>query len=188
MALAMRTMPPMDPILAAKRLPKLSERAMREAIVSVSLARERGSRVPGPRMLADDALVRFERLVRRAGCTVRPALLFAERNRILADLQIFARGRLASRLFAVRRRDVAAVGAAASPFDAVVRGRRDGLYGVVFRRLANDGKRLDAMRAIRNAARAYRGEGLRGVLVYDFRAGTIRMLRCGASAVELVAA
>jgi hypothetical protein len=188
MALAMRTMPLMDPLLAAKRLPKLSERAMREAIVGVSLARERGARVAGPRMLADEALLRFERLVRRAGHAIRPALLFAERDRILADLQTFVRSRLASRLFAIRRRDVAAVGDAARPFDAILCGRRGGLYGVVFRRLANDGKRLDTMRAIRNAARAYRGEGLRGVLVYDFGTGTIRMLRCGACAVELVAA
>lgn len=179
----------MDPILAAKRLPKLSERAMRDAIVSVSLARERGARVAGPRLLADEALVRFEHLVRRAAiAAIRPALLFAERDRILIELQTFVRARLASRLFAVRRRDVVAVGAAARPFDAVLRGRRGGFYGVVFRRLANDGKRLDAMRAIRNAARAYRGEGLRGVLVYDFGAGTVRMLRCGACAIELVAA
>ncbi len=178
----------MDPILAAKRLPKLSERAMREAIASVSLAREHGAGTAGPRVLADDALIRFERLVRRAGLAIRPALLFAERNRILGDLQKFVRSRLASRLFAIRRRDVVALGAAARPFDAVLYGRRGGLYGVVFRRLANDGKRLDAMRAIRNAARAYRGKGLRGVLVYDFGTGTIRMLRCGASAVELVAA
>lgn len=187
MALTVRTLSSMDPILAAKRLPKLSERAMREAIVSVSLARERGA-AAGPRMLADDALVRFERLVRRAGQPIRPALLFAERDRVLADLQTFVRGRLASRLFAVRRRDVVALGDSARPFDAVLYGRRGGLYGVVFRRLANDGKRLDAMRAIRNAARAYRGKGLRGVLVYDFGTGTIRMLRCGASTVELVAA
>ena len=182
-------MPPMDPILAAKRLPKLSERAMRDAIVGASLARENGARVTGPRLLADEALLRFEHLVRRAvHAAVRPALLFAERDRILADLKTFSRGRLASRLFAVRRRDVIAVGGAARPFDAVLRGRRGGLYGVVLRRLANDGKRLDAMRAIRNAARAYRGEGLRGVLVYDFGTGAVRMLRCGASAIELVAA
>lgn len=189
MALAMTTIPPMDPILVAKRLPKLSERAMRDAIVSVSLARERGAHVAGPRALADDALLRFERLVHRvAHAPVRPALLFAERDRILGDLQTFSRGRLASRLFAVRRRDVVCVGGAARPFDAVVRGRRGGLYGVVFRRLAGDGKRLDAMRAIRNAARAYCGEGLRGVLVYDFGSGAVRMLRCGACPVELVAA
>jgi hypothetical protein len=181
--------PAMDPILVAQRLPRLAERAMREAIVSLSLSRERNVRYPTQRALADEALIRFERMVQRAARDgIRPALLFAERDRIVGELQRFVAGRLASRLFAVQRRDVVAVGEAAGAFDAIVRGRRDGIYGVVFRRLARDGKRLEAMRAIRGAARAYRGEGLRGVLVYDFTAGTVRMLRCGACAVELSAA
>jgi len=182
-------MPAMDPILAAKRLPKLSERAMREAVVAMSLARTANSSPPKLYTITDDALIRFERIVRRlVPDGVRPALLFAERNRVARELQTFARGRLASRLFAVHRRDVVALGAAARPFDAVVRGRRDGLYGVVLRRLERDGRRLDAIRAIRSAARAYRGEGLRGVLVYDFASGSIRVLRCGVRAVELTAA
>ena len=185
----MRTMPAMDPILTAKRLPKLSERAMRDAIVGLSLSRAGGGQLPSPRTLSDEALLRFERMLERSSCLgVRPALLFAERNRIVTELQTFVKGRLASRLFAVRHRDVAAVANAAKPFDAIVRGRNGGLYGVVFRRLARDGKRLDAMRAICNAARARQSEGLRGVLVYDFACGTIRMLRCGVSAIELVAA
>jgi hypothetical protein len=119
---------------------------------------------------------------------VRPALLFAERDRIVGDLQKFVAGRLASRLFAVRRRDVVAVGQEAGAFDAIVRGRRGGIYGVVLRRLARDGKRLEAMRAIRAAAGAYRGESLRGILVYDFATGTVRTLRCGECTVELTAA
>ena len=179
----------MDPIVAAKRLPKLAERAMRDAIVAISLARERGTRFPTPRALADDALIRFERFVEEvAGDGVRPALLFAERDRIVAELQTFMKGRLASRMFAVRHRDVIAIGSAAGPFDALVRGRCGGVYGVVLRRLARDGKRLDAIRAIRNAALEYRGEGFRGVLVYDFAGGAIRVLRCGACTVELAAA
>ncbi len=179
----------MDPILVAQRLPKLAERAMREAIVSLSLSREGGAPCPTQRTLADDALIRFERMVQRvARDGIRPALLFAERDRIVGELQAFVAGRLASRLFAVRRRDVAAIGPEAGPFDAIVRGRRGGNYGVVFRRLVRDGKRLEEMRAIRSAARAYHGDDLRGVLVYDFATGTVRMLRCGASTVELAAA
>ena len=162
---------------------------MREAIVCLSLARERGPAYPTQRARADDALVRFEHMVQRvARDGIRPALLFAERDRIVGELQAFVTGRLASRLFAVRRRDLVAVGREAVPFDAIVRGRRGGNYGVVFRRLVRDGKRLEAMRAIRSAARAYRGDDLRGVLVYDFATATVRTLRCGASAVELSAA
>ncbi len=162
---------------------------MREAMISLSLSRERGATFPTQRVLADDALIRFEGMVQRvARDGIRPALLFAERDRIVGELQAFVVSRLASRLFAVRRRDVAAVGQEAGPFDAVVRGRRGGNYGVVFRRLVRDGKRLEAMRAIRGAARAYGGGELRGVLVYDFTTGTMRTLRCGASDVELAAA
>jgi hypothetical protein len=89
----------------------------------------------------------------------------------------------------LRKRDVIAIGRAAAPFDAVVRGRRGGSYGVVFRRLASDGRRLDTMRTIQHAAqRARIGQPLRGILVYDFRSGTVRTLRCAARSVELSAA
>lgn len=179
----------MDPILLAQRLPKLAERAMREAIVALSLARESGGRSVSQRALADDALIRFERLVQGvASDGVRPALLFAERDRIVRELRTFATSRLASRLFAVRARDVVAVGREAGAFDAIVRGRCGGAYGVVFRRLMPDGRRLEAMRAMRRAARDHGGEGLRGVLVYDFSAGSLRTLRCGTRPVELSAA
>ena len=180
----------MDPILLAERLPKLSERAMRNAIVAHSLFRgTSAARRVTQRGLVDDALMRFERMVQRvAGDGIRPALLFAERDRILGDLRRFVQSRLASRLFAVRRRDVVALAAGASPFDAIVRGRRGGLYGVVFKRLPRDGRRLETMRAIRAAARDRAGEHLRGVLVYDFNAGTVRTLRCGERSVELAAA
>ena len=179
----------MDPILAAQRLPKLAERAMRDAIVTLALSGEMGGRNATQRALANDALIRFERMVQRAaGDGIRPALLFAERDGIVRDLRTFAATRLASRLFAVRRRDVVAVGRDAGAFDALVRGRRGGVYGVVFRRLARDGRRLEAMRAIRVAARRWPGERLRGVLVYDFAAGTVRTLRCGERSVELSAA
>jgi hypothetical protein len=179
----------MDPILVAQRLPKLAERAMRNAIVSLSLTHDGGGRRVTQRALVNDALIRFERLVQRvAGDGIRPALLFAERDRMVRELRTFIESRLASRLFAVRRRDVVAIGRAAGVFDAVVRGRRGAVYGVVFRRLARDGRRLEAMRAIRSAAREYRGEGLGGVLVYDFSAGTVRTLRCGERPVELSAA
>lgn len=179
----------MDPILVAQRLPKLSERAMREAIVAQSLSRDGRPRTATQRALADDALVRFEGFVKRAARDgVRPAVLFAERDRIVGELRRFVASRLASRLFAVKRADVISIGRAASPFDAVVSGRSGGAYGVVFRRLPRDGARLETMRAIRRAASDYAGRNLRGILVYDFSAGTIRTLRCGARAVELTAA
>jgi hypothetical protein len=168
-----------DPLLAADRLPKLAERAMRDAIVT------RRSR----QLLVDDALIRFEQLVQRgARDGIRPALLFAERDGIVRELGRFVQTRLATRLFAIDSRDVASVARAARPFDAIVRGKRGGLYGVVFRRLATDGRRLESMRAIRNAANAYRPEKLRGVLVYDFTTGAVRTLRCGTRPVELTAA
>jgi hypothetical protein len=140
-------------------------------------------------LLVDDALIRFEALVQRgARDGIRPALLFAERDRIVRELGRFMQSRLAARLFAIDRRDVASVARAARPFDAIVRGKRGGLYGVVFRRLPADGRRLESMRAIRNAACAYGPNPLRGVLVYDFTTGAVRTLRCGSRPVELTAA
>ncbi len=180
----------MDALLLADRLPKLAENAMRAAIVASAALHARGDdRRITPRSLVDDALVRFERnAIRVASDGVRPALLFAERDRILTELGGFAGSRLAARLFRLRRRDVLALGRAAAPFDALVRGRSGGTYGVVFRRLARDGRRLETMRAIRAAARRHRDGALRGVLVYDFASSTVRTLRCGTRTVELAAA
>jgi hypothetical protein len=182
----------MDPILAADRLPKLAARAMRSAIVTAALRPVSGelARAVTHRSLVNDALIRFERGVQRiASSGIRPALLFAERDRIVRELKTFCESRLAARLFALRRRDVIAVGGAAAPFDAIVQGRRGGAYGVVFRRLAGDGRRLDTMRTIQRAAqRSRNAQPLRGVLVYDFRAGTVRTLRLADRAVELSAA
>ncbi|MBV8375032.1 MAG: hypothetical protein JO302_05940 [Candidatus Eremiobacteraeota bacterium] len=175
----------LDPLLAAGRLPKLAERAMRDAILGgVAQARRLSHRV-----LVDDALLRFEGMVARAAPDgIRPAILFAERDRIVRDLGRFARSRLANRLFAIHRDDVAAIDDAARPFDAIVRGRRGGLYGVILRRLPSDGRRLESMRAMRGAATAYRQAHLLGVLVYDFATARVRTLRCGARPVELSAA
>jgi hypothetical protein len=175
----------LDPLLAADRLPKLAERAMRDAILDSVTRRRRASQ----RVLVDDALLRFEALVARAAPDgIRPAILFAERDRIVGDLGRFARSRLARRLFAIHRDDVAAIGERAKPFDAIVRGRRGGLYGVILRRLPGDGRRLESMRAMRGAAAAYRQAPLLGVLVYDFGTAKVRTLRCGARPVELSAA
>jgi hypothetical protein len=162
---------------------------MRAAIVSRCVPQPGVFRRFTERALIDEALIRFETMVSRvAGDGIRPALLFSERDRIVRELGRFSRSRLAARLFAVRRTDVIAVAAAARPFDAVVRGRRGLVYGVVLRRLAGDGRRLESMRAMRVAARQYRHGSLGGVLVYDFSAGTFRTLRCGARPVELSAA
>ncbi len=180
----------LDPLLAAERLPKLSERAMRDAILA-RVAADRAGNQPraAHRLLVDDALLRFERMVKRAAADgIRPAILFAERDGIVHELEHFSKSRLAMRLFAVQRGDIAALGAQAHPFDAIVRGRRGGLYGVLFRHLPRDGRRLETMRAMRTAATAYRQAQLVGVLVYDFATGKVRTLRCGARPVELTAA
>jgi hypothetical protein len=175
----------LDPLLIADRLPKLAERAMRDAILAGVMQARRLSQ----RALVDDALVRFEGMVACAAPDgIRPAVLFAERDRIVCDLGRFARSRLAGRLFAIHREAVAAVDDRAQPFDAIVRARRGGLYGVVLRRLPNDGRRLESMRALRGAAAAFRRAHLLGVLVYDFGSGRVRTLRCGARPVELSAA
>jgi hypothetical protein len=180
----------MDPILAAERLPKLAARAMRGAIVAAAFLPSRGDLARAThRSLVNDALIRFERGVQLiAGSGIRPALLFAERDRIVRELRVFCDGRLAARLFALRKRDVIAAGRSAAPFDAIVRGRRGGTYGVVFRRLPADGRRLQAMRTIQRAAARRGGEPLRGILVYDFRSGTVRTLRCAARAAQRPAA
>ena len=158
---------------------------MRNAIVG-GIARGRRF---SERVLVDDALMRFEEMVARAAPDgIRPAVLFAERDRIVRDLGRFARSRLASRLFAIHRDKVAAIDDSARPFDAIVRGRRGDLYGVILRRLPSDGRRLESMRAMRGAATAYRHAHLLGVLVYDFATGRVRTLRCGARPVELSAA
>ena len=163
----------MDPILAANRLPTLAERAIRAAIVAHCLGRTAGRRVT-PRLLVNDALIRFERAVQRvAGDGVRPALLFAERDRIVRELRTFAESRFASRLVALHRRDVVGLREKAHPFDAIVRGRRGGVYGLLFRRLAPGSGRLEAMRRMRAAALDYSQEPLRGVLVYDLRSGDV---------------
>jgi hypothetical protein len=175
----------LDPLLVADQLPTLAERAMREAVLSgIGRARRLSQR-----MLIDEALIRFEGIVAQAVPDgIRPAVLFAERDRIVRDLARFARSRLAGRLFAIRYGDVTAIAREAQPFDAIVRGRRGGLYGVILRRLPRDGRRLESMRAMRGAAAAYRQAHLLGVLVYDFASGRVRTLRCGARPVELSAA
>jgi hypothetical protein len=175
----------LDPLLVADRLPKLAERAMRDTILAHVTRTRRFSQ----RALVDDALTRFEGMVAHAAPDgIRPAILFAERDRILHELGGFARSRLAARLFAVHRDDVAAIDESARPLDAIVCGRRGGLYGVILRRLPSDGRRLESMRAMRGAAASYPQAPLLGVIVYDFTTARVRTLRCGARPVELSAA
>jgi hypothetical protein len=160
-----------DPILAAGRLPRLAEIAMRDAIVQ-ALARGRLT----PRALVDEALMRFERRVaRRFGNSVRPALLFAERDRVVRELRAFIDGRLAARLGALHRRSVVATGAAAAPFDAIVRNRRGNAFGVVFRRMPPDGRRLELLRRARTALQTARTP-IDGVLLYDFVRGSSKLV------------
>ncbi|MGA8839267.1 MAG: hypothetical protein WB491_02125, partial [Candidatus Aquilonibacter sp.] len=54
----------------------------------------------------------------------------------------------------------------------VVRNRRGRLYGVVFRRLPRDGRRLSVLQRIRAAVQTAARTPVDGVLVYDFSRGT----------------
>jgi hypothetical protein len=161
----------MDPLLAVERLPRLSERAMRAAIVTCLTQGQMT-----PRTIVDRALVTFEAgVLSRLGC-VRPALLFSERDRIVRELRSFLDGRLATRLRALRRADVVAAGRAAVPFDIVVRNRRGRLYAVVFRRLPRDGRHLPLLQRIRLASQTTTRTPVHGVLVYDFSRGNALLL------------
>ncbi len=161
----------MDPLIVARRLPRIAERAMRAAI-----RRGLENRRLTTRAIVGDALVRFDALAsREAGAGVRSALLFAERNRIARELRAFVEGRLAVRLGALPRRDILAVGKEASPFDAIVRNRRGRRYGIVLRRLPRDGTRLELLGRMRGAAKTARTP-VDGVLVYDFADASVRLL------------
>jgi len=160
----------MDPILAAQALPRIAERAMRAAILDAVAA----GRMT-PRSLVDRALVGFERAARRSGA-LRPAPLFAERDRIARELRAFIDGKLCARLRALRRADVVAIGAPAKPFDLLVRNRRGRLYAVVFRRLPRDGRRLERFARMREAAQQATRTPVYGVLVYDFSRGAALLL------------
>src|ERR1700678_3700574 len=102
----------MDTLLAAQRLPRLAQRAMRAAIAA---ALGRGQLTPSAAI--GRALVRFEAALVNRG--VRPALLFAERDRIVRELRAFLESRLAVRLRALPRRSFVASGSAAAPVAAL---------------------------------------------------------------------
>ncbi len=167
----------MDPILLAWRLPRFADTALRGSIVAALVA---GSR-PTQQNLVTDALIRFERIVQaQASDGVRPALLFAQRDRISASLRRFLASRFARRLFALRRREIIAVGRSARPFDALVRGRRGATYAVLIRTLPTGARRLDAYRAIRTAAGARPGRAPTGVVIYDLTDGCAMTLALAA--------
>ncbi len=135
-----------------------------------------------PRAVVDRALVTFEAAVERRG--IRPALLFAERDRIVRELHAFLESRLAARLRALPRRNLIATGAAAAPFDALVRTRRGHAYAVVFARLPSDGRRLAMLQRMRAAVPTATRTPVDGVLVYDFsRAVALRLDQAGAQSV-----
>ena len=169
----------MDPLLALQRLPRLAERAMRVAI-ACALTEDRMT----PRAIVDRALVDFETSVARLGA-VRPALLFAERDRIARELRAFVDGRLAGRLRGLRRSAVIAAGASASPFDLVVRNRPGRIYAVAFRRLPRDGSRLAILQRIRATLQTATRTPIDGVLVYDFSLGkTVLLHQTGAQRMD----
>ncbi|HUA10231.1 MAG TPA: hypothetical protein VMA98_13270 [Candidatus Acidoferrales bacterium] len=168
-----------DPILAAQRLPRLAQRAMRDAILRAVLAGH-----ITPRAVVDPALLTFESAVERLG-GVRAPLLFAERDRIARELRAFVDGRLAARLRAVGKRGVAAAGRAAAPFDLLVRNRRGRICAIVFRRLPRDGRRLAMLQRVRAAVRTTTRTPVDGVLVYDFARGRALLLdQSGAQRVD----
>jgi hypothetical protein len=74
---------------------------------------------------------------------------------------------------------VVATGRDAAPFDLIVRNRRDRCFGIVLRRLPEDGRRLDVLHRIHRAAEEYKKTHLSGVFVYDFRSGSGRLVKRG---------
>lgn len=164
----------MDPLLAADLLPRLADLAMRRAVAAAL----RGGKRATLRALVDDALVRFERCLQaKAPDGVRPALLFAQRDRILRAMRAFTAARGAARLFALPARNVIASGRSAAPFDAIVRARDGRAHAVVVRAVPRDGRRLELYRRIRSAATRRPGEPLASVVVFDLNGGAARTLR-----------
>jgi len=164
----------MDPLVAAQRLPRIADAAMRNALLGALGAGRR----PALSALVGAALVRFERAVQaKAPDGVRPALLFAQRDRILRGLRALTESRLASRLFAVRPRDLIAIGASAKPFDAIVRGRDGRAHAIVFRAIPKDGRKLELFRRIRSAAVTHKTAAIESVVVGDLEGGRSRRLQ-----------
>ncbi len=162
-----------DSLMLTERLPKRAVRAQCDAVVASLCDRRWAS----PRALCNRALLQFEAAVARsAGAGVRPALLFAERDRIVVELRRFLASRLASRLRALAPARVRA-GRAAAPFDALVLGGDGARYAIVLRRLPERGRRLHALHAIRTAAARSRDGDLAAVVVYDFAGGRTYVLR-----------
>jgi hypothetical protein len=158
-----------DPLVAAGRLPRLAEKAMRGAILHALAHRCAPATI-------EDALLRFEAAVaRNLGASARPALLFAERNRIVRELRVFARSRLAARLGALHAAQFLALGRAAAPFDLIVRSRSGARYAVLLRRMPGDGRRLEMLRRVGQALKSDRTP-LDGVLLYDFVLGRAKLL------------
>ncbi len=162
----------MDALLAAERLPKLADRAMRDAITIQATLHGR----PTLRALVDTALRRFEFYVQcRHRDGVRPALLFAQRDRIVTCIRRFTGSRLAKRLERLERCEITAAGIDASPFDIIVRARNGALHAIVLRTLAHDARRLDSLRLARLLL-TKRNE-VASVLLYDLESGRVRALR-----------
>ena len=161
----------MDPLLAAGRLPRLAQRSMRDAVCARLV-------VPGrapARRLIDSALLRMERALERCGpASALAPLVFAERNRVVREMETFLTSRLAARLFALAPGRVVA-GAHAAPFDAIVGGRAGALYGIVMRRLEANASRLQTYQRVRTAAAAY-DRVIAAVVVYDWSSGATRVV------------
>ncbi|HEY3676366.1 MAG TPA: hypothetical protein VGK84_10295 [Candidatus Tumulicola sp.] len=163
-----------DPVLVAKTLPELGEGAMRAAVAAALRRRHPVTE----RWLANEALVQFEALVQaKVSDGVRPASLFAERDRIVSELRRFAGSKLAARCFGIARRNVLAAGRTALPFDALVRGRDGGAYGLTLRRLPSGAERLAVLPTAHTQTTGSWAEPIRGVVTYDFRTGKTSVVR-----------
>jgi hypothetical protein len=170
----------MDPLLAANAIPRLADLAMRRALLA-ALVRS-GRPQLGP--IATQALADFERRVeRKMRGNPRPALLFTQRNRIVRGLKAFLSSRGAARLFALPRRALVATGAAAGPFDTIVRGSDGRLHAVIFRSAPNDTRRLELYRRIHAAAAKAGGPAVATVTLYNLDGGPARTLPVGRAVV-----
>jgi hypothetical protein len=147
---------------------------MRRALLAALM--RHGRRQLGP--IVTEALAGFERMVeRRIRGNARPALLFAQRNRIVRGLKAFLSSRSAARLFALPRRALVAAGSAASPFDSIVRGRDGRLHAVIFRSIPSDARRLELYRCTRTAANRAGGPAVATVTICNLEGGPSRTLR-----------
>ncbi|HUY11125.1 MAG TPA: hypothetical protein VMV73_02565 [Candidatus Dormibacteraeota bacterium] len=165
----------MDLLELAALLPKLTARVARDVIVDALGA-------PGrfhERALVAASVARFEALLARdIADGVRPGLLFEQRDLLALRLRTFARTPLARRLGRLRRASVLRRGAAAKPFDALLRTRAGRVLALLVRPMPTGEARLDIYRAARGAIERFEGrEPLVALMLIDPLSGASQILR-----------